>query len=60
MDKNFTRLLDLLNLLGDTPASATQLQARLATLGHVTTKRTVERDLLGLASTYPIDCDTRR
>jgi predicted DNA-binding transcriptional regulator YafY len=59
MDKNFTRLLDLLNLLGDTPASATQLQARLATLGHITTKRTVERDLLGLASTYPIDCDDR-
>jgi predicted DNA-binding transcriptional regulator YafY len=59
MDKNFTRLLDLLNLLGDTPASATQLQARLAILGHITTKRTVERDLLGLASTYPIDCDDR-
>jgi predicted DNA-binding transcriptional regulator YafY len=59
MDKNFTRLLDLLNLLGDTPASATQLQVRLASLGHSTTKRTVERDLLGLASTYPIDCDAR-
>ncbi len=59
MDKNFARLLDLLNLLGDTPASASQLQARLAMLGHSTTKRTVERDLLDLASTYPIDCDDR-
>ncbi len=59
MDKNFTRLLDLLNLLGDTPASATQLQARLLSLGHSTSKRTVERDLVELATTYPIDCDTR-
>ena len=59
MDKNFPRLLDLLNILSDIPASANQLQTRLATLGHITTKRTVERDLLGLQSAYPIDCDDR-
>lgn len=59
MDKNFPRLLDLLNALSDTPASAMQLQARLVTLGHITTKRTVERDLLSLQSAYPIDCDVR-
>jgi len=39
--------------------SSTQLQAALATTGHTTSKRTVERDLVELAALFPLQCNSK-
>ena len=39
--------------------SSTQLQAALTTVGHSTSKRTVERDLVELAALFPLQCNSK-
>ena len=39
--------------------SSTQLQVALATMGHTTSKRTVERDLVELAALFPLQCNSK-
>ncbi|HEN8707452.1 TPA: WYL domain-containing protein [Pseudomonas putida] len=39
--------------------SSTQLQAALTTVGHTTSKRTVERDLVELAALFPLQCNSK-
>ncbi|MGE8059555.1 WYL domain-containing protein [Pseudomonas sp. NPDC089547] len=39
--------------------SSTQLQAALTTVGHTTSKRTVERDLVELSSLFPLQCNSK-
>ncbi len=39
--------------------SSTQLQAALTTVGHTTSKRTVERDLVELAALFPLHCNSK-
>ncbi|WP_028634334.1 WYL domain-containing protein [Pseudomonas parafulva] len=59
--QTIARQWELLKLLpGRQPGlSCSQLQAALATVGHVTTKRTVERDLVELAALFPLQCNSR-
>lgn len=55
------RQWQLLKLLPGRPPgmSSTQLQAALSTLGHLTSKRTVERDLIELAALFPLQCNSK-
>ncbi|MBA6109690.1 MULTISPECIES: WYL domain-containing protein [Pseudomonas] len=39
--------------------SSTQLQAALTTVGYITSKRTVERDLVELAALFPLQCNSK-
>jgi len=39
--------------------SSTQLQAALAKVGHTTSKRTVERDLVELSALFPLHCNSK-
>jgi len=39
--------------------SSTQLQAALTIVGHTTSKRTVERDLVELAALFPLQCNSK-
>lgn len=39
--------------------SSTQLQAALKTVGHTTSKRTVERDLVELAALFTLQCNSK-
>ncbi|MDZ5110583.1 WYL domain-containing protein [Pseudomonas putida] len=39
--------------------SSTQLQAALTAVGHITSKRTVERDLVELAALFPVQCNNK-
>ena len=60
MDRNFQRLLDLLTVLQRAqPLTTPAIRERLALRGHEVTARTVQRDLEGLASVYPLVCDDR-
>ncbi|AWI52016.1 hypothetical protein DEH84_00040 [Aquabacterium olei] len=60
MDRNFTRLLDLLTLVPrHGKLSTPQLHQRLRARGHDVSARTVQRDLEELATAYPIECDIR-
>jgi len=55
------RQWQLLKLLPDRHPgmSSTQLRAALAKLGHATSKRTVERDLVELASLFTLRCNNK-
>ena len=60
MDRNFSRLLDLLTLVPRQGRLSTpQLHQRLSARGHHVSARTVQRDLEELATVYPLVCDTR-
>jgi predicted DNA-binding transcriptional regulator YafY len=39
--------------------SSTQLQAALSSVGHSTSKRTVERDLVELSALFPLHCNSK-
>ncbi len=39
--------------------SSTQLQTALTNVGHATSKRTVERDLVELATLFPLHCNSK-
>ncbi|WP_201206271.1 WYL domain-containing protein [Pseudomonas sp. S37] len=39
--------------------SSTQLQVALSSVGHTTSKRTVERDLVELAALFPLQCNSK-
>lgn len=55
------RQWQLLKLLPGRPPgmTSTQLQAALSTVGHITSKRTVERDLIELAALFPLQCNSK-
>ena len=60
MDRNFTRLLDTLRLVPvGRKISTADLHRRLTAIGHEVTVRTVQRDLLSLATSYDVVCDDR-
>ena len=60
MAQNFPRLLATLRLIPLHGAiTASDIHRRLEALGHVVTRRTVERDLTLLATTYDLQCDDR-
>jgi predicted DNA-binding transcriptional regulator YafY len=60
MDRNFKRLLDTLKLVPRSRwANTAEIHDQLLALGHEVTRRTVQRDLEALATSYDIECDRR-
>jgi predicted DNA-binding transcriptional regulator YafY len=60
MDRNFARLLDTLRMVPvGRKLSTPDIHSRLTSMGHDVTVRTVQRDLLALATSYDLVCDDR-
>lgn len=60
MDTNFARLLDTLRIVPvGRKLSTADIHSRLTSMGHDVSVRTVQRDLLALATSYDLACDDR-